>query len=259
MPPLVWSRLCRASHLRSVEVSYPQGLRPPVHPTRHNVRMHRTKLVPPPRRRWKVSEAARELGLAVGDVMAGLREIGEYATGPRDLIEEPVFVRLAALFGVTTSTTDEEVDPIGSEAPQAGERGPGLTRPPPLPRRDNNPYREPEPRPRDVQQVSHGARHSENTVEDYRSVGQRRGPRTAFEEHEWALRAFSEPEKDVWLAAGLKETQAKLAEALRAAGLRPHELAQDLDGWTVLDRVNLGEDAQAVASFLARKRRTEAG
>lgn len=41
--------------------------------------MHRIRLVPPPRRRWRVHEAAQDLERTVQETLDGLKDIGEYA------------------------------------------------------------------------------------------------------------------------------------------------------------------------------------
>lgn len=220
--------------------------------------MHRIKLVRPPRNRWKIRLAAKELERTVEETLDGLARIGEYASGPEDFIEEPVFIRLAAHFGVDLPTPGA-TDPGGTAAPPTAVRGGGLTPPKHLPARSNHPYLEPEPRPRDLLDSTWVPREREEPVRDYHAGGQWSRPAAAFADHEWALRGFTDAEKDVWLAAGLSEMQSKVAELLRDERLSPEALSADLGGWTVLQRVKLGEDVAAVLRLLYRTLGHEAG
>jgi len=81
----------------------------------------------------------------------------------------------------------------------------------------------------------------------------------AFEFEEWKLRGFSELERDVWMAAGLRAGQARWAADLRDGGLSPTDLGVDLHGWRVVDRLQRGEGAAAVARLLTAMRASEAG
>ena len=222
--------------------------------------MRRTKLVPPPRRRWQVRYAAEQFGRTPEETLDGLAEIGEHASGPRGYIEEPVFTRLAAHFGVSLPThSARELDVQGIEPPHGADVRGGLTPPPPLPSRNNHPYMEPEPRPRDLLNSTWVPSKPVEPVREHHAGGQWPGSSTAFADHEWALRGFTDAEKDVWLAGGLKDWQAKLAVKLRDAGISPHVLSADLGGWTILQRVNQGEDIVAVARLYQRRRGQEAG
>lgn len=222
--------------------------------------MHRTRLVPPQRPRWKIRDAARELGRTVDEALNGLAEIGEYANGPRDWIEEPVFNRLAVHFGVSLPTRTSSEPTAGSpEQHEPVDARGGLTPPAGLPTRNNHPYVQPEPRPRDLLNSTWVRHKPEEDVREYHAGGMWLGSGAPFADQEWALRGFTDAEKDVWLAAGLKDHQAKLAERFRDAGLSPHEVSADLSGWTVLTRVNLGEDVAAVVRLYQRTRTEEAG
>lgn len=222
--------------------------------------MRRTRLVPPPRRRWQVRYAAEQLGRTLKETLDGLAEIGEHATGPRGQIEEPVFTRLAAHFGVNLPTHSAPEPDLGViEPPHAVDARGGLTPPPPMPSRSNHPYMEPEPRPRDLLNSTWVPSKPVEPVGEHRSGGQWQRSSTAFIDHEWALRGFTDAERDVWMAGGLKDWQAKLAEQLRGAGISPDELSADLGGWTVLQRVNQGEDVVAVARLHQRRHGRAAG
>ena len=81
----------------------------------------------------------------------------------------------------------------------------------------------------------------------------------AFEFEEWKLRGFSEVERDVWTSAGLRAGQARWAADLRDAGLTPSDLEVDLRGWKVIERLQRGEGAKAVARLLTDLRSKDAG
>lgn len=212
-----------------------------------------------PRRRWRVHEAAQALGRTVQETLDGLKEIGEYAANRWDWIEEPVFARLAAHFNVSPPAPGEpDRDSAAIEEPHAVDRL-GLTQPAALPKRDNHPYRDPGPRPRDLLNSTWVPSKPVEPDREYHAGGRWLGSGAVFADHEWALRGFTDAEKDVWLAAGLKDGQAKLAVQLAEAGLSPQDLPADLGGWTVLERVNQGEDIVAVARLYERRHGQDAG
>jgi hypothetical protein len=93
---------------------------------------------------------------------------------------------------------------------------------------------------------------------DAYAAGSRAEASFAFEFEEWKLRGFTDSERDVWVASGLRTSQAKTAASLREAGLLPVDLGADLSGWTVLERLQKGEGAQAVARLLQTSRKSDA-
>lgn len=121
------------------------------------------------------------------------------------------------------------------------------------------PYRNPEQRPRDLLNSTRVPSKPVELARDHHSGGPWPGASAMFADHEWALRGFTNAEKDVWLAAGLRDGQAKLAVQLIEAGLSPQDLSADLGGWTVLERVHQGEDVVALARLHERKHGQDAG
>lgn len=177
-----------------------------------------------------------------------------------DWIEEPAFARLAAHFGSSPPSSGEsDRDSAAIEEPDAVVHRLGLTQPAALPSRSNHPYRNPEQRPRDLLNSTRVPSKPVALARDHHSGGPWPGASAIFADHEWALRGFTNAEKDVWLAAGLKDGQAKLAVQLIEAGLSPQDLSADLGGWTVLERVHQGEDVVALARLHERKHGQDAG
>ena len=193
------------------------------------------KLPPPgPRPRRRVRELAEDLGASVEQVFAILNEIGEYVSSPLSFVEEPVMAKVYEHCGSSYSA------PTGKPVPRWGN-----------PTFDPESHIEP-PKP-DCRQTDPKQKLRRHTAADEASrwaVGLGQDASDAFAHESWKLYRFSQAERDVWIDSGLRPGQAKVAAALRDAGLRPSDLQTVVNGWTVLDRVTKGEGAQGVARLL---------
>jgi hypothetical protein len=65
---------------------------------------------------------------------------------------------------------------------------------------------------------------------------------------------FTETERDVWIAHGLRPGQVTDAVSFRDAGLVPADLLQNIAGWTVLKRLRAGEPPTEVVRLLRATR-----
>lgn len=234
--------------------------------------MRLIKLQRPPRHRQRIREVAKELNLTSRQLLAELSEMGEYASSAAAYVEAPVIRAVHDRHGVAYTQPDEVQ---GEPAPQGV--GPastsGLGPPRPRERRDNHPLMNEASRPRDragregprrgaPASGSAGevqARWEARSVEQQWSQASAGDAAPAFEYEEWKLRGFTEVERDVWLDAGLRASQAKWAAELRDGGLRPADLQTDLHGWKVIDRLRCGEGAVAVVRLLSASRGSQAG
>jgi hypothetical protein len=217
--------------------------------------MRYLKLQPSPRKRLRVRDLAKQVGISSGALMRLLSELKEYVPSAASYVEIPVVRKIYGALGLDYEESDEVQPQVQVVQPPTA----GLSPPRKRPKRNNNPLM-PEPeRPRDqVDPERRSSRHNraaEPKTREWhsRSADEEWAANTAsdashaFEFEEWKLRGFTEIERDVWIDAGLRMGQAKLAAELHAAGLTPSELQADLAGWNVLDRLRRGEGATAVA------------
>lgn len=232
--------------------------------------MRLIKLQRPPRHRQRIRDVAKELGLSSRQLLAELSEMGEYASSAASYIESPVIRAVHDRLGVAYIEPDKpEPDPQRTASPAT----PGLEPPRPRERRENHPLMNEASRPRDravwdgPRRDASGIKSTEQTRPRWaaRSVEQQwaqvsTGDATAaFEFEEWKLRGFTDVERDVWMDAGIRAGQAKWAAELRDGGLRPVDLQTDLNGWTVIERLQRGEGAAAVVRLLRASRDSQTG
>jgi len=197
-----------------------------------------------------------------------LHELGEFVNSPASYVEAPVIRQLHARFGITyvaEGRQGPEARSLATDVPaSAGGLGPPVKRP----KRDNHPLMGQISARRGSDSSADSAKPSGASPPPFwgsRSLEQRWADvgggdaSQAFEFEEWKLRGFSEVERDVWTSAGLRAGQARRAADLRDAGLTPSDLGVDLHGWKVIERLQQGEGAKAVARLLADVRAKEAG
>ena len=227
--------------------------------------MRYTRLQESPRARMRVRDIAKQLGVPPAEVLQMLEDMGEYVKSHASYIETPVIRKLHERLGVTYSaaTRPTHSDSVtGREAPTEG-----LPPPPRRTKRDNHPLTG-EVSPRrvlDPSLDSSPARSAPGTTSwSARTVEQRWADLAggdashALEFEEWKLRGFSDVERDVWMASGLRTGQARWAAELRDGGLSPTDLEVDLHGWKVVDRLQRGEGAKAIARMLTQIRNSAA-
>jgi hypothetical protein len=213
----------------------------------------------------RVRDIAKQLGVPPAEVLQMLEDMGEYVKSHASYIETPVIRKLHERLGVTYSaaTRPTHSDSVtGREAPTEG-----LPPPPRRTKRDNHPLMG-EVSPRrvlDPSLDSSPARSAPGTTSwSARTVEQRWADLAggdashALEFEEWKLRGFSDVERDVWMASGLRTGQARWAAELRDGGLSPTDLEVDLHGWKVVDRLQRGEGAKAIARMLTQIRNSAA-
>lgn len=228
--------------------------------------MRYIRLQEPPRTRLRAREIARQIGVPPSEVLQVLADMGEYVRSAASYVEAPIIREVHERFGVKYAV---EVCPSPPMEDSVADHQPrGLQPPTRRVKRDNHPLMgEVTPRrDHDASNDSDGASGSPRTASwAGRNVDQQWADLAggdashAFEFEEWKLRGFSELERDVWMAAGLRAGQARWAADLRDGGLSPTDLGVDLHGWRVVDRLQRGEGAAAVARLLTAMRASEAG
>lgn len=227
--------------------------------------LHQTKIQQRPRRKFAVHQIARALGLSVGEAMDAVASIGEYVRSPQQRLEEPVARRLVEQLGRDWPFAEPEAQDAQATQELPAPQLRGLTPPALRPKRNNHPLMTPEPRSRD------------RRYSDARTLGPQRraSPKVqpfstltdpvatafadashdaspAFADAAWAYHGFNEVERDHWVSMGLRTGQARTAKTLRDAGLDAADLKRDLNGTTVLWRIQHGEGVEAVLRLLDR-------
>src|SRR3978361_580194 len=86
----------------------------------------------------RVHELAKELGITSKDVLAKLKEQGEFVKSASSTVEAPVARRLREALGSTTAAAPAP-SPAGRPAAPAAPRAPPAARAPPPPRRPHPP------------------------------------------------------------------------------------------------------------------------
>jgi hypothetical protein len=224
--------------------------------------MHYTKLEETPRERLRVHELAKRVSRSNAEILALLVDLGEYAPHRNSMLEPPV---------VRSVYEALNLSPPGRPAPRSADVDAprlttGLTPPIPQARRENHPLMGTAPRPRDKGSSTPLRRTRPTSAPAlFRSTADQLAQAYGLDvaevwEHEsWKMHQFTDVERDVWIAAGLRRGQAPVAAKLRDAGLTPADLGVVVSGWTVLDRLAKNEGAAAVARLLGSQREREAG
>jgi hypothetical protein len=178
-----------------------------------------------------VRELAKDLGVSAERILTILSEIGEFVTSPSAFVEEPVVAKVYEQCGA--AYTSQGPKPV----PGWDKHGSGCRVGPPAP-------------PRQTPSSQARRQHSAMKETDRWAAGLGQDASDAFAYQSWKLFGFSDVERDIWIAAGLRPGQVKTAAGLRDSGLQPSDLQKDVNGWTVLERVTHGEGARAVARLL---------
>ncbi|WP_372490298.1 translation initiation factor IF-2 N-terminal domain-containing protein [Arsenicicoccus bolidensis] len=228
--------------------------------------MRRTKLTEPARPRIRVRELAKEASLAPKDMLALLANLGEYAPNISAFVEYPTAERVRRHLGLQ-APPPPPMPEVVRLAPRPAEASPpnrrtvstGLTPPKPQPPRNNNPLMPEARRPRDdvpyrltpreaeKRRRARPARHSSLTPPPAHAAFGTQDCSHTMADASWVVYGLTPLERTQWTEAGLRQTQARDAATLKAAGLTPADLARDLDGWTVLERLVRGEGAGSLA------------
>ncbi len=221
---------------------------------------HRTRLRQPARERIRVRDLAIELDVHWSEVLRHLSDCGEYVRSELSFVEAPVADDVRTQLGspdrpqgraVRVPARRAAVPEFHLEPPvRTGqvENNPfkGVLSAFPFPSGSEPTHASPDPL---VAYQSETPRHDPG---DYSAAGAFEAS-DAFRHLEWAARGIAEDEREVWLAAGLSERHGRVAARCHEAGLRPHDLARDVSGFTVLHRVTRGEDPVQVARLLRER------
>jgi len=232
--------------------------------TRLGVDMRYVKLQQGSRKRQRVWELARNVNRSSADVLALLKELGEFVSSPQSYLELPVIRRVYERLGLQSGFPETRLSLASrkvSVEPSAASHV-GLSAPPARRRRLNNhPLLPVDGRDRAfVPAIREGHEDgapvwsSSDPDEAWGRNLQQTDASPTFELSEWMLRGFSEVERDVWLAGGLRRGQAKVAAEARDHGLDAADLGRNLSGWTVAARLRRGEGGAAVARLLLGER-----
>lgn len=223
--------------------------------------MRIVKLEEQPRQRLKVHELAKQVGLPSRRLIELLTALNEHVSSPHEYVEVPVIRRVHEELGVTYRSSTQPTVPPSQSSPTTSGLGP----PRPRPKRANHPLMPLAERPRDrARQPVQGApprrgiEWRSRRDEDEFAMATRSDASPTFAFEEWKLRGFTEFDRDVWMAAGLRSGQARTAATLRDRGVLPADLGRDLSGWTLLQRLQKGEGAEAI-SRLFKAQGSEAG
>lgn len=195
---------------------------------------------PGPRTRRSAYEVARDLQCDLHLVLEALENLGEYVASPRKRnLEAPTVRAIYERLGQTL--VEERPDPPSGWRIRTA-AGPASRRQRPVLEIEHD---ERGPRSFGTRRASLGL-----GIEREDAVGE-----WAFQE--WKLYGFTEVDRDVWLAEGLRPGQAKLARDLRDGGLHPSDLSVDVLGWTVAKRLRAGESIRNVHNLLRSHRATD--
>lgn len=218
--------------------------------------MRHLKLQPPRRPRVRVRDLARELEVADTELLAWLREDGEWVPHVLSYIEEPVAAKARAALRPDLPTIEQPAQ----SAPGSSDPAPltGLSPPTAAPTRENNPFLgqvqrfQPRPHRFGRSPAEPVGRSGEDPLPDYSAAGAFRASEV-MAPFEWGVRGVEDRRQD-WLEHGLGPRDARIAQACQEVGLQPADLPVDVAGWTVLDRITRGEPPREVARLLQRQR-----
>lgn len=196
--------------------------------------------LPEPSRPQRISayDIAREHGVNIATVMEAIETAGEFVDSARKKsLETPVVRHVCEILGVA-HVEAEHSKPVPAWELRAAEARP-------------------------TQPITQ-AKLPVPTPSRTRFDPPDRSERLGFEPHdaspsfaaqEWKLYGISEVERDLWIAEGLREGQAKMARDLRTVGFSPTDLRTDVLGWTVAKRLRAGERPREVFRLLQEVRR----
>jgi hypothetical protein len=211
----------------------------------------------------RVYELAKKLGLESKELLAQLKQMGEFARSASSTIEAPVVQKLIDRLQGTGS---DSAAPVIHRRPRAASNESKGS-----PRRGNNPFssttvdgplprrqtpRRSESLPSAIESVPDEADADEDAIARYLGVRPRRSgaskrrpsrPRPAKTNDPWALNWFDAEEKKLWLEAGVYDAQ--LASDASDAGMLPDDVKLYILVWnltvaqaTYAKRLDLTED-----------------
>ena len=201
----------------------------------------------------RVRELAKEVQHSTSEVLEVLAALGEHVSGPNGFVEVPVIRRVHEHFHIEYVHSPEGRPPSAATPASPG----GLPPAPVRRRRDNHALIEATDRRRD--HVLKGLPLDAQSTRAESAFGRGLDASPAWEFEGWKLFRFSEVERDIWLAVGLRAGQARIAAELRDNGVTPQDLDVVVAGWSVRHRLLNGEGAAGVARLLARQRESETG
>lgn len=198
-----------------------------------------TKLAQPqPPSRRSAYQLAAELDVGVEDIMATLKELGQYVASPRKCsIESVVASDVADRLG--RSLAAEKSKPVPPWELKSGDA------PPRKPARRRRPAAAQGYEPQRTRFMPPDKSLGLGSLTDDASP--------SFDRQSWKLYGFSEAEREAWVAQGLRLGQAKQARALRDAGLTASQLGIEIGGWTVAKRLRAGEPVRYILGLLERQ------
>jgi hypothetical protein len=184
-----------------------------------------------PRPRMSAREVAIDVGAGVEQVMAMVSALGEYVQSPSSKLEEPVVRRLYDALGSTYETAKPKPPPAWQQKGRADKASDASNA-----------------QKRSDQVGGELSTWRSSTKANWWETQNYAAP--AWELESWKLFAFTEAERDVWLAHGLRPGQVRDAAAYRDAGLLPSDLTKVVCGWTVLKCLQAGDPPRDVVHRL---------
>jgi len=224
--------------------------------------MHNVKLVEPPRRRVRVHELAAHVGTTPMTLLLELRSSGEWVASISTKVEEPTVRKVCVRFGVATpweSHLDETTAKPPAQNPRSAAEPTFKPSHAARTARANNPLM-------DLGLTAEDLEHKNAAVRTPAYGAVSRVPTSpppgeaapAWADGQWVVLGFTEEERDRWISAGLRPSQAKSARELADAGIVPDQLTETVGGYTMLVRIRNGEGGRGVARMYIAQRNTRA-